>query len=172
MMKYTMTRYMDHQPFSVYYMSISGHCNYAWTANAMSKKNREAVEGLSYSEHVKGYLAANLELEYAMKYLVDRLDQAGKLDNTLIVLVGDHYPYYLTDKAAKSLVGYLPETDFERYHSTCMMWFNGLAEPIVCDTPCCNSRRQKDRMSRRVVRPWYNTKWWSVAPYTSVQVCL
>ena len=26
---------------------------------------------------------------------------------------------------------------FERYRSTCIMWFAG-KEPIVCDTPCCN----------------------------------
>ena len=44
-----------------------------------------------------GYLAGHLEFEKAMKYLLERLEEAGKLDKTLIVIVGDHTPYYLSD---------------------------------------------------------------------------
>ncbi len=142
MMKQSVDDYINEDRFNVYYMTFSGHGPYDKDKNAITKHNLSKVpktlDGRELNYGARCYLANNLELEYAMKYLMDRLDEAGKLDNTLIVLVGDHYPYYLTDKAAKSLLGYLPDTEFERYRSTCMMWFNGLAEPIVCDTPCCN----------------------------------
>ncbi|MBQ6371889.1 MAG: sulfatase-like hydrolase/transferase [Oscillospiraceae bacterium] len=142
MMKQSVDDYINEDRFNVYYMTFSGHGPYDKDKNATTKHNLSKVpktlDGRELNYGARCYLANNLELEYAMKYLMDRLDEAGKLDNTLIVLVGDHYPYYLTDKAAKSLLGYLPDTEFERYRSTCMMWFNGLAEPIVCDTPCCN----------------------------------
>ena len=143
MMKYTMTRYMDHQPFSVYYMSISGHCNYAWTANAMSKKNREAVEGLSYSEHVKGYLAANLELEYAMKYTIETLEAAGIADDTVIVLGTDHYPYGLEKSSAwgtdkdylQELYGFAYQTPKERDHSRLIIWSGCLEDMDPIEVP-------------------------------------
>ena len=142
MMKQSVDDFIDEDRFNVYYMTFSGHGPYDKDKNAITKHNLSKVpktlDGRELNYGARCYLANNLELEYALQYLVDRLDKADKLDNTLIVLTGDHYPYYLTDKAAKSLLGYLPDTDFERYRSTCIMWFNGLAEPITVDTPCCN----------------------------------
>ena len=145
MMKYTMTRYMDHQPFSVYYMSISGHCNYAWTANAMAKKNREAVADLPYSEHVKGYLAANLELEYAMEYTIKTLEEAGVANDTVIVLGTDHYPYGLEKSSAwgtdkdylQELYGFAYQNPKERDHSRLIIWSGCLEEmdPIEVSFP-------------------------------------
>ncbi len=142
MMKQSVDDFINEDRFNVYYMTFSGHGPYDKDKNAITKHNLSKVpkklNGRELNYGARCYIANNLELEYALQYLMDRLEKADKLDNTLIVLVGDHYPYYLTDKAAKSLVGYLPETNFERYHSTCMMWFNGLEEPITVDTPCCN----------------------------------
>ncbi|MBQ2227531.1 MAG: LTA synthase family protein, partial [Firmicutes bacterium] len=145
MMKYTMTRYMDHQPFSVYYMSISGHTNYAWSANAMSKKNRDAVAELPYSEQVKGYFACNLELEYALEYVIQTLEEAGIANDTVIVLGTDHYPYGLEKSAAwgtdkdylQELYGYAYQTPKERDHSRLLIWSGCLEEsdPIQIDFP-------------------------------------
>jgi lipoteichoic acid synthase len=39
---------------------------------------------------------------------------------------------------ARNILGELPEREFERFHSTCIMWCGALDKPIVCDTPCCN----------------------------------
>ena len=143
MMKQSVDDFIDEDRFNVYYMTFSGHGPYDKDKNSITKHNLSKIpktrDGKELNYGARCYLANNLELERAIAYLIDRLDKAEKLDNTLIVLVGDHYPYYLTDKAAKSLnSGTLPETDFERYHSTCIMWFSGLEEPIICDTPCCN----------------------------------
>ena len=44
---------------------------------------------------MKCYLAAQQELEYALAYMMEQLEEAGVLDNTLIVLTNDHYPYPL-----------------------------------------------------------------------------
>lgn len=64
------------EPFHAYYMTFSGHYQYNWD-NAMSAKNRDAVKDLPYSEPVKAYIACNLELEYALEYLMQRLEEAG-----------------------------------------------------------------------------------------------
>ncbi|MBQ1811995.1 MAG: sulfatase-like hydrolase/transferase, partial [Erysipelotrichaceae bacterium] len=85
----------------------------------------------------EGYLSANYELEKALTYLLERLEEAGKLDNTVIVLAGDHYPYYLTDAGYEALKGEKGD-DFESFHSTCIIYNAGLKEKIEVDTPCCN----------------------------------
>jgi phosphoglycerol transferase MdoB-like AlkP superfamily enzyme len=38
-----------------------------------------------------------MELDRALEKLVDLLEEAGKLDDTVIVLGGDHYPYMLSE---------------------------------------------------------------------------
>ena len=141
MMKQSVDDFINEDRFNVYYMTFSGHGPYRTDNNAISKKNSpkvpKSLNGRKLDPVARCYIANNLELEWSMQYLLQRLEDAGKLDNTLIVLVGDHYPYYLTDKAAASIVGKLPDKSFERYRSTCIMWFAG-KEPIICDTPCCN----------------------------------
>ena len=87
--------FINEDRFHVYYMTMSGHAAYTWTGNAMSVKNRDAVAHLDCSEHMKAYIACNLELEKAMTYLLEELEKAGKLDQTVIVLSADHHPYGL-----------------------------------------------------------------------------
>ena len=141
MMEQSIDDYIKDDRFNVYYMTFSGHGPYRTDNNAISRKNAPQVpaslNGRKLESVARCYLANNLEVEYSMEYLLQRLDLAGKLDKTLIVLVGDHYPYYLHDRAVTSLLGELPEKEFERYRSSCILWFAG-DEPIVCDTPCCN----------------------------------
>ena len=60
MFEFTIPQYIDEQPFSVYYMTVSGHARYNFYGNAMSKKNQELVQDLPYSESLKAYIAANL----------------------------------------------------------------------------------------------------------------
>lgn len=102
------------EPFHAYYMTFSGHYQYNWD-NAMSAKNRDAVKDLPYSEPVKAYIACNLELEYALKYLMQRLEEAGVADKTCIVLTNDHYPYGLTEDEYNELAGQTLDTTFEKY---------------------------------------------------------
>lgn len=95
MMDFTVSQYLDRQPFNIYYMTVSGHCGYSSAGNAMSAKNWDAVQQVNASDTVKAYLASQLELEYAMESLVSQLEQAGIMDDTVICLTADHYPYGL-----------------------------------------------------------------------------
>ena len=144
MMDFTVPLYIDKQPFSIYYMTVSGHCRYNYLGNKMSKKNYDVVKDLDCSETVKCYLACQLELEYAMESLVRQLEEAGIGDDTLIVLSTDHYPYGLEggttwgnkkDYVAE-LYGYDPKNHIERDHSALIMWSGCLEDKdIVIDTP-------------------------------------
>ena len=92
----TVSDYMNSDKFMAYYMTVSGHFYYSFSENSMAKKNRSLVDDLPYSENVKGYIATQIELDRALELLLQKLEEANKLDNTVIVLVADHYPYRLT----------------------------------------------------------------------------
>ena len=123
------------EPFHAYYMTFSGHYQYNWD-NAMSAKNRDAVKDLPYSEPVKAYIACNLELEYALEYLMQRLEQAGVADKTCIALTNDHYPYGLTEDEYNELAGQTLDTTFEKYRNSFICYVPGLSENIVVDEYC------------------------------------
>ena len=129
-------------PFHTYYMSVSGHCNYNWGGNAMSKKNKEAaVEAFpDSSTTVQAYMACNLELENAMKYLIDELDKAGILDDTVIVLTADHYPYAMSEGSIDYYVELSGIEDtpksITRYENTLILYCSSMEENVYVDTPC------------------------------------
>ena len=144
MMEFSVKQYIDQQPFSIYYMTVSGHAHYNDTGNAMGKKNYPAVQHLDYSKTVQCYLATQLELEYAMKYLVEQLEATGIADDTVIVLATDHYPYALEKSSTwgnsqdylAELYGYKPANQMERDHSALIIWSGCIEDmDLVVDTP-------------------------------------
>ena len=137
MMEQSVDDYIGAEQFHAYYMTFSGHYKYDKNINPMAQRNWDAVKDLDCSEPVKAYLSCNIELEKAMAYLMQRLEEAGIADKTAIVLAGDHFPYGLTDKQYSELVGY--ELDhFNKYKSSLLFWVGGLEENIVVDAYCCN----------------------------------
>lgn len=137
MIQGTLPTYIDKEKFNVYYMTVSGHSGYSKTGNSMTARNWDLVKDLPYSDEVKGYLAANMELEKALTHLVEELEKKGIVDNTVICLTSDHYPYGLSKNGLKELYGGTPEHIFRRDHSAWILWCGSLEDedPIVVSTP-------------------------------------
>jgi len=138
MMEATVDNYINNQPFHAYYMTVSGHLQYNFGGNMMSRRNRDAVEHLPYSDSIKAYIACNLELEYALTYLMERLNEAGIAENTFIVLSTDHYPYGLdthnTYDAINEYYGRTIDRTFELYENHLIIYAQGM-EPVTVDKP-------------------------------------
>ena len=126
--------YVNQEPFSVYYMTISGHREFNFMGNSIAAKNKALVADLPYSEAVRAYLATQLELEKSMELLLQRLQEAGVLQNTVIVLTADHYPNGLTPEQLGELLGHTPEGNFEIYRNGCIIWKQGMT-PEIIDEP-------------------------------------
>ncbi len=146
MMQFTVDQYIDHQPFSVYYMTVSGHCVYTPDGNAMAERNRDEMGEMNCSNTVKNYYACNMELEKAMTYLVQRLEEAGIADDTVIALTADHYPYGLEKSASwgndrdylGELYGFSADGNVARDHSALILWsgcLEKLDKPIEVSAP-------------------------------------
>ena len=125
------------QPFHVYYLTVSGHMNYNFYGNDMASKNEEAVKDLDMSEPCRAYMACNIELDRALGLLLARLEEAGELDNTVIAIAGDHYPYGLSEENISEFRGHEIDTEYEMYESTFILWSMGM-EPEKVDKVCSN----------------------------------
>lgn len=144
MFRGTLPTYIDKQPFNVYYMSVSGHSAYTRSGNSMTSKHWTRVQHLPYSSDIKGYYAANLDLEDALTETIATLEAKGIADNTVICIATDHFPYGLDEQGKlgsmpnlSELYGYNVTTSFERDHSRLIIWSGCLEkmEPIVVSSP-------------------------------------
>ncbi len=118
--------------FVTYYVTVSGHSPYN-TSDNIAKHHWDTVKDLNYSDPVKYYLAAQVELDKMLEKLVEKLKESGELDNTVIALVGDHYPYTLTNKEMNEASSYKKDDTIEVNHSNFILWNSEIKEPITVD---------------------------------------
>ena len=110
------------KPFLTYYMTVSGHLNYNFYGNNMASRNKKAVKDLKYSDAIKAYYATQIELDKAMEKLLETLDSKNLLEDTLIILGPDHFPYGLTFKEMNEVSKTDRSDKFENYHTTLIMY--------------------------------------------------
>ena len=135
MMEKTIPEYIGQHQFHAYYMTVSGHLNYSFSGNQMAAKNKKLVQNLPFSEPARAYLATQIELDRALEYLVQKLEEAGIAERTLIAISADHYPYGLERSAQEELAGEKIEETFDLYRNAFILWTKGM-EPLTIDEPC------------------------------------
>ena len=118
----TTSYYIDNDKFMTYYMTVSGHLNYNFGGNNMAYRNKDKVKNLPYSTAVKAYYATQIELDKAMESLLKELENKNKLNDTLIVIAPDHYPYGLTAKQMNEVSTIDRSDKFEKFHTTLIMY--------------------------------------------------
>lgn len=125
--------YINDEKFVAYYMTVSGHLEYTKNGNMMVVKNWDSVKDLNYSHKAKSYIASQMELDKAIGLLIEKLTLAGKLEDTVIMISGDHYPYGLSLDEINELSSYERDKDFEIHHMPFLVWNSEMTEPIKID---------------------------------------
>ena len=94
-----LTTVSSHQPY--YYSSIEGDMYL------------ELYEDLDINKDLKRYKSKLKILDNALGILLEGLKEKGILDDTVIVMFGDHYPYGLSTDTINSVLDYDTGVDFE-----------------------------------------------------------
>lgn len=139
MMQKTIPEYINDELFHTYYMTVSGHLEYNFMGNTQAYRHKSEVQSMldaGYSEAASAYVACQMEFDQSVEYLIQQLKEAGKLDNTLIVISGDHYPYGLTVEQMEELAGGDIEENFELYRTTLIIWNSAMTETVKIDKYC------------------------------------
>jgi len=84
--------------FFLNYVTVSGHFKYSSDhevaiLNADRVAQYEIDNGIELDEKIFYYLAANIELDKAIGYLLTELERTNHSDDTVIMIFGDHYAY-------------------------------------------------------------------------------
>lgn len=111
-----LTTVSSHQPY--YYSSIEGD------------KYLSLYDNLDLKIDLKRYKSKLKILDNALGILIDGLTASGKLDDTVIVLFGDHYPYGLSTNTINSVLDYDTGVDYESERVPFVI-YNSKMEPKV-----------------------------------------
>ncbi len=122
------------KPFMTYYMTVSGHLDYTKDGNSIVSKNWDLVKDLDYSDKAKSYIATQIELDRAMEILIKGLEDKGILDDTVIVLLADHYPYGLTLDEINELSSYERDGNFEINHNALIIYNSSMKNVNITKT--------------------------------------
>ena len=132
MINATFDMYSNEEKFVAYYMSISGHLEYNFYGNNMANKNKALVTNTEYSDKIKAYIACQIELDKALEELINKLKEKDILDDTVIVLSADHYPYGLTNNDINSVTP-LEDAKFDIHKNNLIIWSNTMKKNIKID---------------------------------------
>ena len=131
MISSTIEDYVHEKRFFTYYVTVSGHMSYDFKTNDMAIKNRNYTDELPYSEDIKAYLATQIELDHALEYLIHTLEQNGVLDDTVIALVGDHYPYDIPLSHINEIANPKRDDTIEVNRSHFILWNKGMRSVTI-----------------------------------------
>ncbi|NLL01858.1 MAG: sulfatase-like hydrolase/transferase [Mollicutes bacterium] len=129
MINATFDLYSDNENFMTYYMSISGHLEYNFGGNNMAYRNKALVADLPYSNAIKAYIACQSELDKALEALINKLTEKGILDDTVIALSTDHYPYGLKVSEMKEIMN-IEDEKLDIHKNHLIIWNSQMVQPV------------------------------------------
>lgn len=93
------------KPFMTFITTISAHMSYAYKSGE-GDKYMGLFKDKDYDEETKRYLSKLKITDDSLGVLLDSLQNEGILDDTVIVMYGDHYPYGLSKEDVSKIVPY------------------------------------------------------------------
>ncbi len=122
--------------FYDFVITTSGHMPYDKSRDEFYG-NLKLIENSSYADldlEAKCYLAAQMNFDKGMEALLEELDNRGVLEDTIIVIFGDHYPYGIEgEESYKEVIG---ETGYKKYKAPFIIYDPSNPEYQVIDTLC------------------------------------
>lgn len=111
--------------FLSYIITLSGHSPYNETHLAV-QKHYEKVDAYFKSineappEEIKSYIASQIELDLFVKALMEDLETKDLIDNTVIIITTDHYPYTINKNTYKKYTGFTE--NYEKSNAPLVIW--------------------------------------------------
>lgn len=111
-------------PFFSFVITVSGHLPYNAGRRGLMEYFNQLKE-YEYLEPYTFYLSAQKKLDDSIGLLFEELEVKGILDDTVIVIASDHYPYGMDTESLKTY-GFESGYDFEKYRVPLIIWSNDI----------------------------------------------
>lgn len=114
----------NESPFFSYFITISAHSSYKISDRPTLKDNFKVVQSVypDYDPSLQSYLAGTMVTDQGVKVLFDYLEENDLLEDTVIAMAGDHYPYALDKVAPDVLNKQYGLGELEKHKVPFMIW--------------------------------------------------
>lgn len=125
---------IQNKKFFDYIISYTAHLPYDKADGyvQLALERHPEYEGLTYSEEINNYFVKARITDDMLGGLIQRLEQDGLMEDTVIVVMGDHYPYGLSDKDALYDLSGVDGYEQLLYKVPFVVWTPGI-EPMQID---------------------------------------
>ena len=117
------------EPFMLWLTTVSSHQPFS-LSSIEGDKYLSITEGTNYPMDLRRYMSKLKTLDNALGILLERLETEGILDDTVIVLFGDHYPYGLSDETINQVLDY-DLNDYERERTPLVIYNSEIAHAEI-----------------------------------------
>ncbi len=116
----------DEGLFMSFIITFSGHSPYT-ESHVIGNSHLNQVLTLYPDDELtlNYYRATQIELDLMVGALMDSLDEKGRLDDTVILISGDHYPYTMPQEVYENATG-ITELHL-KHHGNLYLWSRGIA---------------------------------------------
>lgn len=119
--------YKEKDKFMTWLTTVTSHQPYG--SSTYGDKYLYLFESEKYSDYnikLKRYMSKLKVLDDGLGVLLKGLEDQGKLDDTVIILYGDHYPYGLANNILEDALSYSIEEKYENERVPMVIWSNDL----------------------------------------------
>ena len=116
-------------PFMLWLTTVSSHQPYN-QSSVEGDKYLSLTENTDYPKDLRRYMSKLKTLDNALGILLEKLASAGELDDTVIVMFGDHYPYGLKDTTINQVLDYDLD-DYERERTPLVIYNSEITAEVV-----------------------------------------
>ena len=95
----------DQEKFMAWMTTVSAHQPYT-QSSTLGDKHVTLFKDTNYNTSLKRYMSKLKEFDLAIGALIEGLEEQGKLEDTVIVMYSDHYPYGLTNNTLNTYFDY------------------------------------------------------------------
>lgn len=111
--------------FMTWLTTVSSHQPYYYSSKE-GDKYLDLYKDLDIRTDLKRYKSKLKILDNALGILLDGLEEKGILDDTVIVMFGDHYPYGLSTSTLNTVLDYDTNVDYEAERVPFVIYNNGI----------------------------------------------
>ncbi len=119
--------YSKNDKFMTWLTTVTSHQPYG--SSTYGDKYLYLFDGEEYDDYnikLKRYMSKLKVLDDGLGVLLEGLEKQDKLDNTVIILYGDHYPYGLANNILETALPYSIEERYENERVPFVIWSNDI----------------------------------------------
>ena len=119
--------YSKNDKFMTWLTTVTSHQPYG--SSTYGDKYLYLFDGEEYDDYnikLKRYMSKLKVLDDGLGVLLEGLEKQDKLDNTVIILYGDHYPYGLANNILETALPYSIEERYENERVPVVIWSNDI----------------------------------------------